>query len=254
MSYIFQNIQKKVYDKTFLKDVQVFVSFADIVIDDSIISSLRSFFKEEFNTNFDEIKYIQEKVGIKSNDELIFFYFAKNYVRLKVCFPAYSSSLLPDRLLPKINKYLSVLGVTDLLSVKISKYNQLQFEMQKEGMNVSHAMKKLFSEKLLNYGQGENNSFEDNSRCFAELSRWEKQISIDDSDDSRTGIAIEYGFCENSSDNNNGVLTLKNTIFTVSAIKVNELIRKYAELDNILDNCFVWCINNNIIKSISKNE
>lgn len=245
MAYSFRSIHREVFQKTFLKDVYISFGFSRDTKAQIDENALRNLYAEKFGVS--NIEGISDSMLIRSQDELVQFEFDSRHVGLKMKFPAYKSFRSALQWLPEIHDYMELLGVDCISSIRIEKFNELQYKLP-DGDVVGSAMKEIFSKELLDYDKNTAATSDKEYKEFEDLARWEKRIVIPD-DDSQ--LTIEYGFSEKDKQNNSGVLTLKTCIeSTCEQTAIDGLREKIENYNSILYNAFIWCVNDNIIKKM----
>lgn len=235
MAYPFNPADREIFKKTFLRDVVIFMSYAPIDDRDSFVNGLVPFISEKFEkaVNKEEIK---AGIGIISEDKYVSFYFSDDKTMLRMRYPAYKSFDMAVHWLPLLKEYLNTIGVSKSLAVTISKFNELNFEMQKDNpIDVNAAMHAIFSNNLL-----ENAAFNNaDSRCEKD------KVLVDE--DSHTYIRLTYGFKKDDVKENKGSLIFKSAI-TYEFSGIEEITDiKLRELNDLLDGAFQWSVNDAVI-------
>ena len=246
MSYNFKEIEKKVYPKTFLKDVQILLEFDGCVGD---VVTISEFIKSNFNLSVNG-DLIYKGIVINTEDTLIKFQFEQNLLKLTMRHPAYKQFAFALRWMPIILSYLQIVHVDGVKRLAISKYNELGYTLS-GNIDVAEIMRQVFSDELLN--QGESKEWEQERMTFVDMTRWEKFGSIEGNDQWNSAFSYEYGFCRKANSNNTGSLTLKTIMESKNvAIELTELENVMIAFNDVLDRGFHWCVNENIIKKMEE--
>lgn len=248
MSYPFPEIEYKVYAKTFLKDVSVFVSFPEIELDKKLEDDLRTYFSEEFNVSGEagfENDKINSPEGLKigSSDEYVIFSFLRDAALLKVKFPAYRSFDDISRFFPKLLGYMNILGVSDLITLRITKFNELHFDYKNDSFPIKEIMGHIFSSPLM---KEVNLDLHD----LSVHPRLERNIDFCD-EESCTKANITYGYAKNDFKPKSGSLTLKTSIENTNRLSLSDFENEIARYNNLVDRAYHWCITEDILNSMS---
>lgn len=235
MAYPFNPAKREIFKKTFLRDVVIYISFIPIGNRDSFVDGMVSFMSKSFDKTIEKEK-VNDGIGIISEDEKVNFYFSNERTILTMRYPAYKSFEMALHLLPVLKDYLNTIGVKSSLSVSISKFNELNFEMKNGNpIDIDAAMHAVFSDELL----GDTSFNNEDSRC-------EKDKSMED-EDSQTHIRLTYGFKKNEVQKTKGSLIYKAAITyefnSVDSITDNKL----TELNDLLDGAFQWSVKDAVI-------
>lgn len=243
MAYPFPEIKRRVFNWTFLKDVSLNFGF-DVSAENVNPQALSLFFKGVFSFDDITLKKIEEGLKVQSEDKNIEFGFRLDALTLKLRFPLYKEFGTAAQWIPFIEKYLETLGVSELNHLSIVKYNELEYSFKSDSVDVSLAMKEIFSENLLDDG------FRADSKTFPSLNRWERKKAIDDKD-SQSSVNIIYGFCEKDGAPNTGALTLKTVVSSQeTSIDRQNLRKRLDDMNHIIDRAFRWCVSDNIINKM----
>ena len=257
MAFIFPKREREIFQKTFLKDINIFFGFKPIEQKDCDAPKLVKFFDTAFALNFDW-EQLKSGVEIRSQDEQLRFSFGLEHAELKMKFPAYRRFEFALQWVQKMQEYLSALGVPEITEVIIGKYNELQYKSPTNKMSLGFAMKSVFSSELLNYGFRDDDSFNNESLRFDGLARWEKRIVINDEKMLDTHFNIEYGFKKKEtrdSIDSEGVLTLKTSINKkASSISIDDIPSYMNDLNEIIDEGFFWCVNETVINEMREKK
>lgn len=246
MAYLFPNMEKQVYPKTFLKDVRVRFGFKKI----KTLPDLSGFFSAEFQLNGENVIGDEHVVTVNSNNGLIKFDFADEYCCVRMRYPAYCSFESLKQWLPKLFRYMSVLNVSSLDSLSICKYNELGYEIREgSGVRLANLLEPVFSEELRSRHAGQIDEAESN---FETVSRWEACEHFFGNDSQNSSLFCEFGYNRKTSSINKGVLTLRLTIEIANSINLQTVDKLLAYLDQILFNSFCWCIDKDFIKKMKR--
>mgnify|MGYP001108439992 CR=1 FL=1 len=240
MSFPFPEIERRIFSWTFLKDVSLVFEF-QLSPERVNPEALAILFKNVFSFEGIAFNNIEKGLSIQNGDKNIFFGFNRNNLTLKLRFPLYKEFGTALEWLPFIQKYLETLGVGELNQLSIVKYNELEYTLKSNNVDVSLAMREIFSKNLL------DEVYETDSKTFSSLNRWERKKSIEDQD-TQSRVNISYGFCEKDGTANTGALTLKTVVSTLAqSINVSELRERLNEMNHIIDRAFRWCVSDSII-------
>lgn len=242
---IFPEIERKIYNWTFLKDVSLSILFNvnEKNIDEDAISR---FFKDNFKIA--ELKKqalgTDRGIRIQSEDKCIGFDFSFSKIELKIKYPLYKEFNNILTWLPVIMKFLSIADVNEVAQLSIRKYNELVFFMPNGRGDIPLAMKEIFSSKLL----GEN--FNMDVKSFSDLNRWERKLVVED-DSEISKVNICFGFCEKDGLSSGNALTLSTSITTHNWPTGNgELQSRLEEMNLVIDRAFRWCVTDSIINKM----
>ena len=252
MAYKFDNWTYKVYDKTFLKDVHLCMTFPKVDNIDTKKEGLMSVFKTFFNLKELNVDNLFSVIHVKSEDESICYDFKLDSVELTMRRPAYKSCKLTEAMMKAVFSYMRELGVEHIEKFEFFKYNELEYTLPNGSIGMMEIMKGVFTEHLIKAIDDENIS--DNDAYMKKLTRWEKVISMAD-DESKSLFNIEYGFSRKSLDSIKGVLALKTRIETdQDGVVFEALAEKIASFNQILDDAFHWCVRQEVITMMEKTE
>lgn len=239
MGYVFPNIKREIYSKTFLKDVRIKFGFCDC----HQVPDLTSFFAREFQLK-SKIDGNFSGVIINSNNSLVKFEFTPNCCSVRVRYPAYRSFESILQWVPKLNKFLSVLGVSSLKSLSICKYNELEYEMP-NGIDaeLKILIHNVFSDEICKI---HHKQIQKAGANFNTVSRWEVCGDIKGGDEWNSSFRYEMGYSRKSTDLNKGLLTLRTTLEAINPI-VLPIDNVLWEFNSVLDAGFQWIIRKEII-------
>jgi len=253
MAFVFPKQNREIFQKTFLKDINISFGFEPIETVDCDAQKLVDFFSTEFSLEVDQ-EQLKYGVEIRSKDEQLRFSFGLEHTELKMKFPAYKCFEFALHWSRKMEGYLLALGVSEITEIIIGKYNELQYKFRTGPLSsLESAMEKVFSSDLLNYDFTDGDSFGKEALKFNGLARWEKRIVMNDGEIADTHFNIEYGFKKSETQDGEGVLTLKTSINKKApSISTNSIKSHMKDLNEILDDGFLWCVNGNIITQMRK--
>ena len=234
----------KVYDKTFLKDVRLCITFTKKDGIDGQKDALAEFFKSFFNIKTDPDKFTG-LLHVKSMDECIDIDFRQDSVEIVMRRPAYKSFRLTETMMKSATEYLHILGVTAISHLEFTKYNELEYTLGEKPAGVVEVMKGVFSSELIDAIKDE--SLKDNEAYLKTLTRWEKVLTMTDGE-TKSIFNIEYGFSRKNIDSPKGILALKTRIETdMDGMVFTELGDRVALFNKILDSAFHWCVRKEVI-------
>lgn len=247
MAYIFPDNEYMVYSKTFLKDVQVRLDFPCMELGIISAPNVSQFFKNKFNFNDNDITIEDIKKGfiVYTDDEQIQFDFGIEKVIITMKCPTYKSFDLALSLIEIVEEYLSILHVSKVSKLIISKYDELEFKNNRN-YTMLNVMKNVFHNNLLTTINNEKEN------PFKELVRWEKVLSFEGGDDTNSNLFIEFGFSLRGTERQHGALTLKTQISSRTIIETEKIKMVSKDYNRILDNAFHWCIRPEIIDIMKK--
>lgn len=248
MSYIFKNIERKVYPNTFLKDVHIRMNFEGNL---QTGSGLEDFFQSNFNLSIlDKLPF--HGIVVNSQDGLIGFDFSLEHLILTLRYPAYKQFEFALQWLDLIKKYLELLNIVDINHLSISKYNELGYTLPK-GVDVESVMREVFSKEMLKFAEEENGSLTSEKDGFSSTSRWEKFGSFDGADVWNSAFNFEFGFYRQVTTPLSGKLTLKTSIESKDVlIKRDDIKSVLSAFNDVLDRGFHWCVSDSIIKKMEE--
>jgi len=247
MSYPFPKIERKVYNKTFLKDVQIKISYTPAIYDDKVFERIHKFVETEFGIDVHKNER-KENFAIRANDGMITFLFENDSAYLKLRHPLYKSFESSEQYRDKLLKYIDTLGVGKIKRVEISKYNELHYKFEESKSSLKFVMENTFSEQLLNYGEGKK---ELDENFFNATSRWETAGSISGDDELQSKFTYQYGFCKDAESEQTGRLTLKTIMASEKDNSTKDLPTILEKLNLTIDEAFHWCIKKEIIDQMS---
>jgi len=247
MSYPFPKIERKVYSKTFLKDVQIKINYTPVSYDNNVFRRILEFTETEFNLLVPPNERKRD-FAIKSEDEMIAFQFKENSAYLKMRHPLYKSFENTKLFRDKLLKYIGTIGVEKIKRVEISKYNELLYRYEDSNSTLKVVMETIFSESLLHFGKGKK---ELDENFFNETSRWEATGNICGEDELQSKFTYQYGFCKDAESEYSGRLTLKTIIASEKDNSSKDLPNILEKLNLIIDEAFHWCIRKEIIDQMN---
>lgn len=252
MAYFFPSHNREVFKKTFLKDIRLSFTFNEVPFEKANHRAIIELFKRTFKINITE-EQIKGEIIIKSEVELLCFTSTLSSVSVKMDFPSYKVFNDAKKWIDLIREYMNVLGVEKVNKVCFYKYNELNYSLEEGNKNVTDAIKQVFSNNLLNYKNNDNEkSFDDFKSELSGLSRWERKHVIDDVNDTKSSMTIEYGFKEKTEADNKGVITMKSYIESIDDfnLEIKDIPDVLSVYNQLLDSAFQWCINDMILKQM----
>jgi hypothetical protein len=247
MNYPFKNIERKVYPKTFLKDVRITLDFNGKV---DVGDAVAKFFDAHFGGLKMDKGVAYKGMAVNSEDGLIKFDFGLSRLELVMRHPAYRTFDFALKWMPVIEDYLKLLKIDSVFKLTLSKYNELGYTLPQTGIGVDIIMQQVFSNDMLTYGGVD---FMSEKKAFANMTRWERFGTFDGRDEWNSLFSFEYGFSRTATDRNKGCLILKTTMETQECSMVISDIRKCLEAFNlVLDRGFHWCVTEGIVKKMEE--
>lgn len=246
MGYPFPNIKIRVYPKTFLKDVRICVLFSEVPLNEDLQNCAGEFFQNKFGLAGVKMEEMPKAVSVFSKDNNIRFAFGLSRVDLSIKRDAYRSFVEIDSYLQMVYSFLSALNRDFATKIIFSKYNELGYEA-KENTTVAEVMEGVFSGDLL-----ESMTKRDRD-AQKHLSRWEKIVSANGDDETKSTFMIEYGFSKKPESTIGSCLTLKTLIESnVEEISFSDIPRVLTEYNQILDNAFHWSVSDQVLNAMKK--
>lgn len=248
MAYTFEHIQRRTYPKTFLKDVHLYIGYPQRVMDNVTVDNLSQFYQQSFHLDV-SVAEVVNGVSFTSLDEKVRIEFLPDQLCLISRFPVYKSfESLRDFWFPLFEKYFHIVGVTLFNKIVLSKYNELDFQLQNDETTLTDLLKMVYSKDVLELASSDmerNESFLNNVRR-----EWIGSMSSDD--DMNSVFNYEFGFRKNSDDFRSGVLTLKTTVASGSiSIDIESGLNEISRYNEVLFDGFHWCVNKSIINKMS---
>lgn len=244
MGYKFGDWTYKVYDKTFLKDVHLCISFPRVENIDGQKDALAKFFRGFFKIDV-ELEKLTGVLHVKSSEEDICLDFKLDSVEIVMRRPAYKSFGLTEAMMKAACNYMQILHVSQVNKLEFVKYNELEYTLSERPMGVLEVMKGVFSNNLIDAIKDE--SLKDNDAYLKTLTRWEKVLTMADTE-TKSIFNIEYGFSRKNIDSKTGILALKTRIETdEDGIEFAGLNDKVVLFNKILDDAFHWCVRQEVI-------
>lgn len=249
MAYIFENVPRKVYPKTFLKDVQLSIYYSQFVVDENQALELTRFFNEEFKVNFKEADF-NKGVALNTIDEKIRCDFGPDHLRLVIKHPRYKSfDFISDYWFAVFERLLSITGVSEVTRITLSKYNELEFQMTNGQTNVMDLLPYVFSKELLETAAPDRNNVTESDTTI----RWEGRGSHLNIDNQGGTFYYEFGFRRNVEKPVNGMFTLKTTVSSVDMhFSFAQMCSQFRKYNQILFDGFHWCVTESIVKNMSE--
>lgn len=249
MSFPFPEIERRIYPWTFLKDVRVRFYFEPVPEFDrkALDELLERNFGVEATSDLDF--NIDHGIKIESREEDLCFNFEWDVFELKVRFPLYKSFDNIIQWIPLIKDYFKVRRINRFTSLAVGKFNELPYSLgENERLTVADAMREIFSGNLL------DDEFDEESRGFGQLKRWEKKKHYINADSSlRTDFV--FGFSGKNENSSKGVLTLLTIVSTagvdVSLIDITECL---SNMNIVADRAFHWSVTRSIIDKMEGNN
>ncbi len=236
-----------IYPKTFLKDVSVYVSFPDVSLSLDFNDRLRAYISNEFSvsdySNI-EIDKINSPSGLKiaTSDGYVIFNFFSHAILLKVKFPVYRCFDNIASLFPKLMAYISLFDPKFLSCVKITKYNELQFNCQNDSFPINEIMAQIFSKHLMD-------EVTQDVPNLSKHTRLERFMDIKDSD-SNTKTNITFGYVIDDINPKKGALTLKTSVENIVFLHKYDFDSEITSYNRLVDRVFHWCVKDNILNQM----
>lgn len=248
MEIRFPHIEHQIYPRTFLKDVHIVFGYDPVAPSEKLATEVGDFCKKHFGLdNIDKERTMEGGISIFSEDISVRFSFGWDECLLVMRTPAYKSFGFSKPFLEIVMEYFNIIGVGEVKSVTMWKYNELEYELRGEG-NAAVVLKGVFSDELLK----DNLTVED-EKAMQSLTRWEKTVACNGVDDKQSLLSFEFGFKSMKPDQLKGVVTLKTLIMSSDgAVAVKEIDHLLASFNSTLDDAFHWSVGNDIINEMKK--
>lgn len=250
MEFSFPKIDKiTVYPRTFLKDVCVSLCFKPVLSDEDALRNFIELRKECFSIPKDESAELKSRGEegssvITSGNNQIRFSFYRDAISLKMWMPSYKKFADLLVFMPEIVAFLKCQGVNEVESLRITKFNEIQYGLPSDNSSVEIAMKGIFSTKMMKWEKFVNPD-------FAEVVRWERRIDFSDVRNHAEAM-VTYGFIKNDTDRNKGALTLKTSVEKTGAIPMGRLNEELQLCNISVDSAFHWAASDDILKEMRK--
>ncbi len=244
MSYPFPPVVRKQYNWTFLRDV--FMKFeytcAHSQINDSKLGEIfiRQFGRKE--VTFDKLK---RGLDFHAQNDKVHVKASLTGLELHLKFPEYLGFTQAQEWYDFISSYFEILHISELSSIILIKYNELNYRLPLENTGVEIAMRQIFSANLI--GQ----EFEKLSRYFKEWPRWEKELAFSD-EKSDTRLTIIFGYSKDRDNDLEGALTMRTNASLCKPSKREEYTDNIERLNQLLDDAFHWSVTSDILKMMSE--
>lgn len=248
MAYSFEEIERKVYPKTFLKDVRVGLNFKGKCLD---FDRLANFFATHFKITMDKGETF-DGLTINSEDGLVRLEFAESSLEITMRHPAYREFGYALQWIPLMQDYLGQMSVCNITRLYVSKYNELGYVLP-QGIGPDVIMREVFSNEMLSFGGNGKCLLDDEAPSFANITRWEKFGTFDGEDEWNSLFSFEYGFSRKTTEQNKGCLTLKTMVESRNAcIAAGDIETVMIEFNKVLDRGFHWCVTGSIVKKMEE--
>lgn len=244
MAYKFDYIERQVYPKTFLKDVRLEAQFVPVEFK-SVDRSLLSAIFGTFQNAYINPETLPDGIRVLTADESVVLEYTLHSISIQIREKAYKSFENMLEPLATAISYLEALGVDELKSVTVSKFNELKYRNSDGRYSLLQIMESAFKKHLLDEICLDSNG-------LPGLTRWERSIQKEDLEDTQTRFYIECGFVKKDTENLEGSLTLKTIIKSATPVKLSNLKEKSLVYNQILDNAFHWCVSDSIIRIMSE--
>lgn len=243
MEYPFKPIDREIFPRTFLKDVRMVVLYPEVEPAKIDIEKWSSFFSK-FKGVEVNIEKIKDGIELTSEDESIKLRFSLGFVEVLLRTPSYKTFDLAIQFLSVLNGYFGAMNIKTANKLIISKYNELRFQQPSAEYTIQKIMKGVYSEALMQ-------KVLSGKEVLKSLTRWEKELKFDNSDETDTLFTIECGFSRKGVEELNGILALTTRVETShNSFAIEKLIEKAATYNDILDSAFRWCVRDEIIEKM----
>lgn len=256
MAYLFPDIKKEVYSKTFLRDVHIRIDFDGESAMEANAGNVCQYYNEEFGMDVSE-ENARHGMNFVSEDNKVRFEFSCRHVELTMFFPAYQSFDSVWQWKPRIDRYMKILGIDRFDRLTIWKYNELPFAISDTSSALSEIIpsivRQLFSDELLGHNVAEGDAWPVDKTDFSNMKRWEIAGVISGEDEWKSSLSYEYGFKLSDDASKEGVLSLKTMIASGCAPFDEPTLNDILWIFNgILDRAFHWCVRPEIIEMMKE--
>ena len=228
-----------------MKDVRLTAIFGDVDFACLDKDKLKSFF-DTFQDSQVDLDNLPTGIRLFTADESVVLEYTLNRVMVQIRQKAYKSFENMMELLSVAKRYLQILGISEVRSLSISKFNELKYNNSEGKYRLEDIMSIAFKNNLMQKIWSQDIEMKD-------LTRWEKSISMAD-DESHSQFVIECGFQKKDAQNLSGSLTLKTLIESKAPVRIDDLADRATAYNQILDNAFHWCISDKIIQLMKGHE
>lgn len=243
MEYPFKLVEREIFPKTFLKDVRVILFYPEVE-QGSIDAGKLSLFYSQFKGVTVSIEKIKEGIELTSDDESIKLRFSLRFVEVLLRTPSYKTFDLALQFISLLKGYFEAMEIKTINKLVISKYNELRFQHPSAEYTIQKIMKGVYSEALIQRVLS-------GKEVLKDLTRWEKELKFDNTDETDTLFTIECGFSRKSVNGLNGILALTTRVETSkNPFGIKDLASKTEMYNVILDSAFRWCVRNEIIEKM----
>lgn len=240
MEYPFEPVEREIFPRTFLKDVRVALFYPEVeqgVID---IGKLNSFYSKFRGVSIN-VEKIKEGIELTSEDESIKLRFSLSSVEVLLRTPSYKTFELALQFISVLNGFFEAMNIKLIKKLIVSKYNELRFQQPSAEYTIQKIMKGVYSEALIQ-------KVLSGKEVLKDLTRWEKELKYDNSDETDTLFTIECGFSRRGVNGLNGILALTTRVETANnSFAIEKLAEKAISYNMILDSAFKWCVRDEII-------
>lgn len=244
MTYKFKSVPRRVYPKTFLKDVQLSIFYPQQEICVEQKGNVIQFFKQTFGVPFD-VSDLDKGIAVSSTDNQIKCEFTFSRLKLTIRQLRYKSfNFISGYWFDIFRQYLNIIDVKEVSKVFLSKYNELEFQRKEGQINAEELLNLVFSKDLLESSTTEMKDFQNTVR-------WEAYGEIKGDDDTDSTFSYEYGYRINTENTTKGMVTLKTS---VSSSEVHLTFEQVCEVllyyNQILFDGYHWCVTESIVKNM----
>lgn len=239
MATTFPESERRIYPKTFLKDVRLRLFFKET--DRKSSKSILDFFNHHFGSTID-FEELKGGVLFKSNTDPISVTVHVNCIEIMISRPLYKRFAQIREWLPKMLEYISAFGADKVDRICIIKYNELDFTHVQKDFPVANVMKAVLNNNLISIVE------ESDFNKFNSLTRWEKMLKFDNVNDGLYEAAIEFGFRQKPvPEKLSGSITLKTLVSSHHDYNLDVVDNRIIDMNNVLDDIFHWSVSQSII-------
>lgn len=240
MEYPFKPVAREIFPRTFLKDVRLALFYPEVEQSSIDTGKLNSFYTQFKGVDVN-IEKIKEGIELTSEDESIKLRFTLEFVEVLLRTPSYKTFDLALQFLSVLNSYFEAMNIKTINKLIVSKYNELRFQQPSAEFTIQKIMKGVYSEALIQRVLS-------GKEVLKDLTRWEKELRFDNTEETDTQFTIECGFSRRGVSGLSGILALTTRVETsTNPFGIGELAGKANMYNGILDNAFRWCVRNEII-------
>ncbi len=243
---LFENIERKVYPRTFLNTVFVVFSYTIDSWSEESMNSIKAFLKDYFSLSVD-ISADDFEIGlaIDSREGDFSYFFSKGYIGVKYMKQNYVS--FPETMMPLIYRLTAFIkncfSLAKIDKIEIRKINTWMSKKQEMDASIDNVMvNSLLSSELISRSTP-GSAYEGLSsvREFAGTSNGYR-------------FMIRYGFDNRISSKENGVGLILDETITQEDVSFSEVEKALMDGNTLLYNIFHWSVSPTLLSYMSKEQ